>query len=664
MSEQKKYYRIYNGINKTASMVEAHDLLKLQGEKSLFISTSYYNEEQYIQFKKTNSVAGMRGQKTDQLWFDFDSKEDVNLAKIDATKLVNKLRNSGFGLNNLDIFFSASKGFHVVAKLKTELSAGQVKKIAAKLGVDLPTMDTVVYDENRILRGPNTLHEKTSLYKIPLTVDELSKLSLEEIRELAKEPRFIDSVTPGMELPKAFLVEEEPVKEVKLSLPTDENDPLMISQIDFTSIPRGWKDYKWSLAQGRFEIGKRNFSLMVIASTCRALKYGKDMTRAFCETADRLHCEITNDTELGESTLEREVLGVVFSPTWHGGQYSVENNIELQRYCAKYGFKIEKDDSTSLIGLTDINDQFKHFVKHIDENTIKTGIKQLDEAIPITVGLNLALLGAPSSGKTSIALEILKNTSMSGVVSVIASLDMHRTRLYEKVLYKVAHEVYGRNINRKELYEMYQSDKDSDLAKEVTRQFGNVFFYDRSSPTVSDLRSFILSVEAQTGKKVKLLMIDYFERIGSHISDATASSLKVANDLQDLLNDLNLAIVTLVQPNKSSLQGGPDSPILNYSSIKGSSFLSQSFRGIISLWRPFFTPKTKNLDKFMEIAILKNDLGELDHFKFNWDGKTGTISETNSEDIELYEEYLVKKGELLAPQYEPGKLPFGNIRKD
>src|SRR5271165_7557808 len=138
-------------------------------------------------------------------------------------------------------------------------------------------------------------------------------------------------------------------------------------------------------------------------------------------------------------------------------------------------------------------------------------------------------------------------------------------------------------------------------------------------------------------------MIDYFERIGSEISDATASSLKVANELQDLLNDLNLAIITLVQPNKFSLAGGPDTPILNYTAIKGSSFLYQSFRSIISIWRPFFTPRTKHLDHFLEMAILKNDLGELDTFKFNWDGKTGTIWDMGEEDMMEYNKAIAEK---------------------
>lgn len=120
-------------------------------------------------------------------------------------------------------------------------------------------------------------------------------------------------------------------------------------------------------------------------------------------------------------------------------------------------------------------------------------------------------------------------------------------------------------------------------------------------------------------------MFDYFERISSTVSDDTASSKIVAGQIQDLVNDLDVAAITLVQPNKFSLGGGPDTEIKSYTAIKGSSFLYQSFRGIISLSRPFYTPETKDIDKYMVINILKNDLGAQDRFEMGWVGKTGEI---------------------------------------
>lgn len=664
----EKFYRVWAGKTKTSWMVPADKLDGLKGRNSHFVSTCFYTPEQVETFKKTKTVKGITDVKTNQLWFDFDSHTDLNKPKEDAIELVDRITEY-FHSDSIEIYYSGFKGFHVLVKLDREITPYQVKKIVTKFGDNLETLDMQVYDANRILRAENTQHEKTGLFKIPLTQTELAIFSIDKIKELAKTQRELPSYTKLKTVLPAELEFLEPEVKLKIAAPIDLTDPLRIKEIDFTQRPTGFKDYKWALCMGRFEIGQRNHSLMVIASTCRALKYGREHTEAICRAADKMHCDITNDSAVDDYALESEVLDVVFGDSWNGGQYSVDNDLALRKYCDKYGFATEKDNTESpVMGLHEVNETFRDFVKNIDKNTIKTGIKKLDEALPITIGMNLGLVGSAASGKTSIALEILKNTSMSGVVSVIASLDMHRNRLFEKVLYKVSKDVYGKTLNKAELYKKFHDNEDGLLVNEVKRQFGNVYFYDRSSPRVSDLRNFILTVEASTGQKVKLLMVDYFERIGSDVADATASSLKVANELQDLLNDLNLAIITLVQPNKFSLAGGPDSPILSYTSIKGSSFLYQSFRAIVSIWRPFFTPMTKELDNFLEMAILKNDLGEQDHFKFHWEGKTGKISDMTSEHEQQYEDALAEKRAILAPDNDDDNNrnnngPYGTFRR-
>jgi hypothetical protein len=225
-------------------------------------------------------------------------------------------------------------------------------------------------------------------------------------------------------------------------------------------------------------------------------------------------------------------------------------------------------------------------------------------------------------------LKILENTSKAGVISVFASLDMHRNRLFEKLLYRTT------GLSRGDLYAKIQAGEIEDITKKIKEDYANVWFYDRSSPTVSDIREYIEEVESETGKKVKLVMLDYFERVNSDKSEDTAASKDIAGQLQDLVNDFNVAMVTLVQPNKFSLSSGPDKPIKSYTAIKGSSFLYQSFRSIISIWRPFFTPDTATDDKYLQMAILKNDLGELGLFNFSWNGKRGEIKECTEEELD------------------------------
>ena len=90
-------------------------------------------------------------------------------------------------------------------------------------------------------------------------------------------------------------------------------------------------------------------------------------------------------------------------------------------------------------------------------NTIKTGIAELDKVLPLTIGMNLGIIGAASSGKTAMALKILKNTSEAGVVSVFASLDMRRNRLFEKLLYRVS------GLSREDLYDRILKNQAGDI---------------------------------------------------------------------------------------------------------------------------------------------------------------------------------------------------------
>lgn len=625
-----KYIRLTKGLNDKGILIKPEEIYERIDdlEKDHYVSTYFYNEEQYNHFQKTGSVAGIRDVKTDKIWWDFDDKNPEH-ARLDAIEVIDRLKTAGYKDENIEVYFSGGKGYHVILQTNRLLTPEQVQSIAInKFGKDLKTLDSSLYDSNQILRLPFTKHNQTKCYKTPITIENIKKLTTNDIKTIASD---YESLPGPFDTKPANLSEE--LLEVPKKKETVKRE-VVSSDIDWTRRPRHWRDYKWSLLHAvALKPGERSNAMIVLASTCRALGYDEEMTRGLLTSFDKKYAS-TTDQEENETEIENKI-NSVFSEKWQGGQYTPEQNAWLAEYCQRVGLKQDKSEVTQL---SDINEQFKHFVKHIDENTIKTGIAKLDKEVPITVGMNLGILGAPSAGKTAIALEILKNTSQAGIVTVMASLDMHRNRLFEKLLYKVSG-----GMSREELYKLYQEDREQELFDKVKEEYGNVYFYDRSSPTVQDIREYTEEVEHLTGKKVKLVMIDYFERVTTDVSEDTAASKKIAGQLQDFINDMNIAMITLVQPNKMSLAAGPDTEIKSYTAIKGSSFLYQSFRSIIALWRPFFTPSLKHMDRFLEMAILKNDLGELNKFIFSWVGKTGAILEPTVEDLEMYAAFMSEK---------------------
>jgi len=629
----EKFVRVTKGLYDFGKLIEEDKVFDLVDNiHDWYQSVFYYNKEHLDRFKETGKVKGIKDTFTDKIYFDFDSKDDLKEARDQAITVINRLVDYGIKPQDLDITFSGNKGFNIVLNIDKFLSPKEVESICEKFAGDLSTFDTSMYDSNQLLRIVGTKHQKSGLFKIPLTWEELNTTHLNNILQKARNIDWIEDLSyPVISPPDEFYkipVKETPKLEKKLN-----ND----IRKELINKPSSWKDYKWLLLQGYFDSGERHNALMVIAATARGMGYDKETVYYMCKSALKKQAERYNQEEFPKEELWTNIIESVFDDGWEGGQYSAENNLWLKKYAEKMGLDPEEQVETDPVQIKDIESEFQHFVDHIEENTVKTGIPWLDKQMPLTIGMNLGLIGAASSGKTAIALEILKNTSQAGVISVFASLDMHRKRLYEKLLYKAS------GKSRDEIYQMYREGRGHEISASIEKDYGNVWFYDRSCPTVYDIREYILNVQKKTGKKVKMLMVDYFERVNSDKSEDTAASKEVAGKLQDLVNDLDICLITLVQPNKFSLGGGPDSPILSYTAIKGSSFLYQSFRSIVSIWRPFFNPETFENDKYMEMAILKNDLGELGKNAFGWEGKTGDIYELTGTDREKLAALLKEK---------------------
>lgn len=639
-----KYYNFKNRVNSYPKLLTMEEIkgMKINPKDEQYISIFRYNDEHkniyptYGKDKDGKIVPSVKGTPfhdvvTDVLVWDFDNEHNPENARLDTIELAHRLNNDlNIDPDDMHVSFSGNKGFHLEVKLDRDITQEQFKKITGGIVKGLKTYDPSVCDPPRLLRMERTTNLKTGLYKIPLHVEDLAGMSIDHIKELASTPRldFVLKADP-VSLPEEML-RIEPKKEKIKKLDNTKFDP--------KSAPKGWKVYKWALAEGFFEPGERQNALMVIAATARALNFSKEKAYYFCKDALEKRAARTGHDDYNKDEVWNNIIGSVYSDTWEGGAYSPQSNPWLASYCERMGFTVEREhEDDKVYQMHDIEAEFIDYVKNIDDNTILTGITELDRDLPLTVGMNLGIIGAASSGKTALALKILENTSNAGVVSVFASLDMRRNRLYEKLLYRLS------GLSRGELYKRIQEDGAGDIFQKVREEYKNVFFYDRSCPSVDDIRRYIGNIEQSSGKKVKLVMVDYFERIGADRSDETAASKEVAGKLQDLVNDLNVCLITLVQPNKFSLAGGPDTPILNYTAIKGSSYLYQAFRSIISIWRPFFTPELKDKDKFLQMAILKNDLGELNTFEFEWEGKRGEIKSISEEAREQLNEWMQEK---------------------
>jgi hypothetical protein len=102
---------------------------------------------------------------------------------------------------SIQVYFSGSKGFHLMldtrlfGKLRPSKNIPMIfdsmrRHFAQELPENLrETVDLSIKDRVRLLRLPNTIHEKSKLHKVILSLDELGRLNPDEIRAVAQTQR-------------------------------------------------------------------------------------------------------------------------------------------------------------------------------------------------------------------------------------------------------------------------------------------------------------------------------------------------------------------------------------------------------------------------------------------------------------------------------------------
>ena len=153
-------------------------------------------DKNILEYVKLNnsSVSEYKGKLyANWIWIDFDDKDkNIDNSLKMVKDFVRELNTNYFiEADNLYYYFSGAKGFHV--GIYERLIGGVIgsttlaEKMKDFVKFIAPQADTKIYDPVRIFRLPNSLNNKTGLYKIQLSFSELT--SGDEIKEMAKTAR-------------------------------------------------------------------------------------------------------------------------------------------------------------------------------------------------------------------------------------------------------------------------------------------------------------------------------------------------------------------------------------------------------------------------------------------------------------------------------------------
>ena len=235
------------------------------------------------------------------LYFDLDDVNSFETVRKDAVYILNMIEITFLIDKKLvQIYYSGYKGIHLILSAKIMGvkpcdNLNEIYKYIATLSNRLTkfkTVDTQIYDSRRLFRIPNTINEKSGLYKIPLTYEELETLSIEEIRELATHPRIINT-REYYSIPTACQMLKKYTEECERYLKTDKKGNKKYKKT-FNFIPPCIQNL---LDNGAIE-GTRNISIACLAGFYKAYGYTLDETLDTIKEWNSMNTKPTGTHEL------------------------------------------------------------------------------------------------------------------------------------------------------------------------------------------------------------------------------------------------------------------------------------------------------------------------------------------------------------------------------
>lgn len=637
------YIRFCTGVNSYKLIPDTEniqDLVDNNREQDYYTSIFKYNEEQYQHWKNLGTVSGIKNVTTDKLVFDFDDIKNPENAKQDTLTTISRLGQKGIPQEAIQLAWSGSKGFSLEVEIDKTITVDEFKNITSSLAGDLPTFDKVVCDPQRIFRVVGTKH-KSGLYKIPLSVNQLSDMTIPAIRLLASNIKTVDTSVcdnwSRVNLPDAIYNLKEKKKEVEADLFTETE----LVKLNIKDKPHWLTPAMYALQEGFFTEGQRSNALMILAARYRHQGFNKAiayrMLKGVCETqATRNKVERFSDSELYKTVVE-----VVYSPNWGGGQYAKDHPF-LVSIAKKLGLEVKDEDTNTVIEITDIQKEFLDYAQNFEQNIVATGIGELDRNVMFLTSTHNGLLGQPGSGKTSLAIQWLEHISSIQSSALFYSLDMAKPIIYANMIKRV------KALGFKEAMKLFKDGgKEANIiAEQVEQKFRNVKFSFKTGSSPTSIKDDMKRHEDSTGIKTKLLVIDYLECLAGPYSDATANTGYISNQMKDLASEMGVCSVILLQTQKHG--GDISDPLDSMKRIKGSSVIEQSASVVLTLWREGYNPSTVAQDKFISFAAVKNRFGPLWRDNFSFNGARGAIGDLDDAGREELQELIDQKNAAKA----------------
>ncbi|MDD3711231.1 MAG: replicative DNA helicase [Patescibacteria group bacterium] len=205
---------------------------------------------------------------------------------------------------------------------------------------------------------------------------------------------------------------------------------------------------------------------------------------------------------------------------------------------------------------------------------LSTGFYDLDNLLAGLQKSDLIILAArPSVGKTSLAMDIARQTAIKNKVGVgIFSLEMGKEQLVDRMLCAQANV----NLWKMRTGNLSDKDEDSDFSKiaEAMGLLSEAPIYIDDSPNVSVMEIRAKARRLQSEKDLGLVVIDYLQLMegrGKHNDNRVQEISEISRGLKGIARELNIPVLALAQLSRAAeQQTGPSVPRLSHLRDSGS----------------------------------------------------------------------------------------------
>lgn len=565
------------------------------------------------------------------LVFDIDAK-DLEQAREDCVWVYEELIfKQGFKPEDVDIFFSGGKGFHLVIDEKvigitpmTNLME-LYKKFAERLKRESPhkTIDTVIYEKRRVLRMPFSQHQDTKLFKNIIPIEMLYARSITEIQDYCKE-RVLPTRTP-----REIVVNQEFLKylnNLKLLLDEtpDRGERKPVETIDDEEEVVMEGCVRAMFAQAPVQ-GERNSKTFNLALWCKSKGLSKG------RALQMLH---------GWSGLpEIEVRNTIESAYTSDFGWGCGNNPfmpdEYKNHCCKSNATKITDDT--FVSFDDVLEKTEKQLLEPRKNTnLTTGYKEIDDLLSgVMENEFLVLCGLVGGGKSLFAANMALANAKQGKKVAFMSLEM----MNEQVAQRYIQQETG--ISSKKFVDQNYTEGEVAQIKEAVVKFKKrlpLYFFNRDNIYTVD------NIEKAVKKAIELfgldiLIIDHLRYISRDPKGKENEELdRICTKLQQISQRYKVAIVLLAHFNK-----GDDTKPREMSQLLGSNAVYREATKILQVWRKIPSDITEEVkmsakDKLVQFICQKNRFGSTGVVCMEFDKSTQNFVSPNTALLKKIEE--------------------------